>query len=484
MDDKMRKTIKVLFFGAGKIGRHWLRQSRDFGVMPEGILDNSRDLWGTVCDNVMIYSPDKLKEFSFDYIFITCGKSDEIILQLLELGLPENKLVVGSHNILNHLLYYATENMVPIDETRTSNKESGRRKVIFDLYNGMVLGGVESWSYGLAKALNKQGYEGKYLTTDAFGPIVMDETYPSYMLKYSEIKQNRDKLETCVNEIAKNLPCTIICNFPQYILWAACVAKHLYPEQVRIIAVQHSDDPAYYYVYTLWEKYLDRCMVISSRIKENLLSFGMEQNKIRYLDWQVSCKETLDRTWRKEGMSLQVGYAGRVTMMPKRLDLFFTLAEMLKREKVDFQITIAGAGDYGETLQERIIKENLQEHMAFMGHIKRENIPDFWQKQDIMISCSEIEGHSISQAEAMAEGAVPVITDVSGARDDVTDGYNGFVAAIGDIEEMAEKISYLYHNPEVLETMGIRAHDTIYNRQKDMDQTVFWEELLEEVWQS
>ena len=160
------------------------------------------------------------------------------------------------------------------------------------------------------------------------------------------------------------------------------------------------------------------------------------------------------------------------------------LAEMLKRKKVNFNITIAGAGDYSEILQERIKEEKLQDQIDFIGRIERENIPDFWQKQDVMISCSEWEGHSISQAEAMAEGVVPVITDVSGARDDVTDGYNGFVVAIGDIETMAEKISYLYYNPEKLEAMGIRAHDTIYNRQKDMDQTVFWDELLEKVWHS
>ena len=225
-------------------------------------------------------------------------------------------------------------------------------------------------------------------------------------------------------------------------------------------------------------------MVISSRIEEKLVSFGMEKKRIGHLEWQVSCKKIMDRTFRKEGVPLQIGYAGRITVMPKRLDLFFVLAEMLKRKKVDFHITIAGAGDYSEILQERIKEEKLQDQINFIGRIEREYIPDFWRKQDIMISCSEWEGHSISQVEAMAEGVVPVITDVSGTRDDVTDGYNGFVIAIGDMETMAEKISYLYYNPEELDAMGIRAHDTIYNWQKDMDQTVFWDELLEKVWHS
>lgn len=383
---------------------------------------------------------------------------------------------------MNHMLYYASENMTNIDKTNMLNNAHGRRIVLFDLYNGMVLGGVEAWSYDLAKCLDKQGYQGKYLTTDAAGPIVTDETYPAYILRYREVERNYDKIETCIKEITKNLPCTIICNFPQHIFWAACIAKRLYPEQIRIVAIQHSDDSLYYNAFTRWQKYIDRCMVISSRIEEKLLAFGMEQTKIGHLEWQVPCKKIIDRMWGKKSALLQIGYAGRVTIRPKRVDLFFTLAEMLKRRNADFQITIAGAGDYTTTLQERIQEENLQDHMVFMGRIERENIPDFWKKQDIMISCSQWEGHSISQAEAMAEGVVPVITDVSGARDDVTDGYNGYVVDIGDIETMAEKISYLYHNPSVLKQMGIQAHDTIYHRQKDKNQAAFWEELLEDVW--
>ena len=101
-----------------------------------------------------------------------------------------------------------------------------------------------------------------------------------------------------------------------------------------------------------------------------------------------------------------------------------------------------------------------------------------------MVSCSEWEGHSISQSEAMAEGAVPVITDVSGARDDVTDGYNGYVVDVGDIDALADRIQKLYLDRTKLKQMSIRAHDTICKRQKDMDQTVFWDDLIGKVWQA
>ena len=92
-------------------------------------------------------------------------------------------------------------------------------------------------------------------------------------------------------------------------------------------------------------------------------------------------------------------------------------------------------------------------------------------------------GHSISQSEAMAEGAVPVITDVSGARDDVADGGNGYVVEVGNIEAIACRIQELYYDRNKLEEMGTCAHNTIYERQKDNDQAEFWDQLIKKVWQ-
>ena len=115
--------------------------------------------------------------------------------------------------------------------------------------------------------------------------------------------------------------------------------------------------------------------------------------------------------------------------------------------------------------------------------MERKNIRDFWSRQDIMVSCSEWEGHSISQSEAMAEGAVPVITDVSGARDDVADGGNGYVVEVGNIEAIACRIQELYYDRNKLKEMGTCAHNTIYERQKDNDQAEFWDQLIKKVWQ-
>lgn len=41
----------------------------------------------------------------------------------------------------------------------------------------------------------------------------------------------------------------------------------------------------------------------------------------------------------------------------------------------------------------------------------------FWKGQDVFVNVSEYEGTSLSMLEAMGYGCVPVVTDVSGARE-------------------------------------------------------------------
>lgn len=473
---------KIYFFGAGRIGKYWLQCLKEFGAIPEGFVDNNQSLWGRECEGIPIYAPDRLQTIAFDYVAVTCKDAEPIYQQLLEMGIEEEKILAQYHKFRNYLFYYAIKNYMPKGYMTDKNKVNSRPKVLFDLQNGMVLGGVETWSYELAKQLNEKGIGGAYLTTDSVPANCGDITYPAHRFRYRECREEKEKLEMAIRVIAENLPCTVICNFPQYIFWSACIAKKRYPEQVRIIAVQHSDDKTYYEAYGLWQESIDQCLVISSLIEDTLVAYGMSRNKMKRIGWQVSCDKILSRLWSGEEYPIQIGYAGRVTVTLKRVDLLLKIALKLKEKGIRFCLNIAGTGDYAETLNRCIQDEDLGDYINMTGYVDRNKIPAFWLGQDIMISCSEREGHSISQSEAMASGAVPIITDVSGARDDVIDGCNGFVVPVGDLDTLVNRICELYHERDVLEQMGKNAHKTIYERQKEMNQAAFWDSLLTEVW--
>lgn len=45
--------------------------------------------------------------------------------------------------------------------------------------------------------------------------------------------------------------------------------------------------------------------------------------------------------------------------------------------------------------------------------------------------------------EAMSYECVPVVTDVSGAREFIAEGKNGYICSIGDLPEISERLESL-----------------------------------------
>ena len=143
-------------------------------------------------------------------------------------------------------------------------------------------------------------------------------------------------------------------------------------------------------------------------------------------------------------------------------------------------MVIAGEGEYSGRLEEQIRVMGLSEYVSFMHRIQEEMIPEFWKSVDLCLCPSEWEGHSISLCEAMAQGAVPIATDVSGVRDDIKDTVNGFVVDVGDLFEIVNKIKLLSENRELLYDMGTSAYITMKKRNENAGDDELVELLLGE----
>jgi glycosyltransferase involved in cell wall biosynthesis len=266
----------------------------------------------------------------------------------------------------------------------------------------------------------------------------------------------------------------VVSDFGGTFFYGACIAKKSCPGKMKHIVVIHSDADSMYDRYAAMQEYIDKCIVISRKMITELQKRNFSTDKIYYLNWDIKCEEKLGRAYAPKGMPLRIGYAGRLTVHIKRLDLCVEVARELKRRGVPFLFQLAGVGDYSEQMKAEIQKAYLCEEMELLGYIERQDIDTFWQKQDIMISCSEHEGHSISQMEAMAAGAVPIVMDVSGAQDDITDSENGFIVEQGDICEMVNKICSLNEDRMLLQTMGSKAHESIYLKMQESKGNRLW----------
>lgn len=465
---------KIVFWGCGKIGKEVLLLWDNLHIVPDYFCDSSSVLWGKKINNIEILSPEKLYRLKKEVVvFITTSQYSDIKSRLLDNGIPETEIVIADGVSAAEMIYRLSD-ILSRFLYKCSDITCEKYECLIDLSVGMVLGGVERWSYSLADVFNILKMKSAYLMFENSQKNVIDDKIPTLIIEDREKIQIIDAISYIVGSGTK----AVICNFPYAIMIGACMVKRYINPKLKIISVLHSDDEIYYRTLLTWEKYIDVCLTISKKIKETLLEKGFPLHKIQDLYWKISCDGKANRQYTPKNLPIKIGYAGRISINPKRVDLILEIGERLRKNHIAFQIELAGIGEYEEDLKKEIKKRNLQNNIRYIGMVEHEYIMKFWKDQDICISCSEWEGHSISHSEAMAAGAVLVITDTSGARDDVEEGINGFVVDIGDIDTLVERIIYLDRHRECLREMGSRSIEKVIARNKYMDPKSYWRSLL------
>ena len=476
----MGRMSTIVFWGAGKIGKHMLELWRQFGVRPDYFTDNSETSWGTCYYGIKVISIEELKRMEDVQILITCNQIDSISAQASAYGISSQSILKGNtvNDMLDFWILHMPEKLrwdITHKERADSKKESAFC-VLFDVQQGFVLGGVEAWVLQMAEELSTQGTHVKFITSDRLGWVNKENDNRVIQLDHWEDLSEDVKFIKSLAEIRKNTPCNIVCNFPFYTYKAACIAKILWPQEVNLIAVVHNDEAVYYDQYIQMQEIIDHCLVTCDAMEARFIQGGMPKEKIGRIAWEIPCEDPLNRTYSKAGQPIHIGYAGRIVIIQKRMDLLIEIIKKLREADIEFQLELAGAGEYEEEMKKILSDFSSQVH--FKGCLAREQMAEFWKHQDIGINCSDFEGRCISKAESMAAGAVPVITDTSSAKDDVREGYHGFVVPVGDVEGMVEKICYLYHHREQLEIMGRRSHEFIRKENEENNVLHMWNKIL------
>lgn len=89
-----------------------------------------------------------------------------------------------------------------------------------------------------------------------------------------------------------------------------------------------------------------------------------------------------------------------------------------------------------------------------VGHVPQAELYKYYSQGSVFVIMSVEEGLALVQPQAMACGLPVVATVATGAEDIVRDGEDGFVIPVGGVEELKEKLTYFYENPEEQKRMG------------------------------
>lgn len=112
----------------------------------------------------------------------------------------------------------------------------------------------------------------------------------------------------------------------------------------------------------------------------------------------------------------------------------------------DALLVLAGNGPREAFLRNYIREKGLENNVKMIGYVT--NLQDYQHIIDVQVCCSKREGLPLNVVESMLSGN-PVIASINrGHRELIENGRTGFLVAVNDSEEMAEKVLLMLSNNE------------------------------------
>ncbi|MDQ0271056.1 N-acetyl-alpha-D-glucosaminyl L-malate synthase BshA [Cytobacillus purgationiresistens] len=105
--------------------------------------------------------------------------------------------------------------------------------------------------------------------------------------------------------------------------------------------------------------------------------------------------------------------------------------------KTDARLLLVGDGPLMNEVSKLVDDLSLSGRVLFLG--KQDNVEELYSISDLMLLLSEKESFGLVALEAMACGVPCIGTNIGGIPEVISDGRNGFICQLGDIEGIAEK---------------------------------------------
>ena len=165
---------------------------------------------------------------------------------------------------------------------------------------------------------------------------------------------------------------------------------------------------------------------------------------------------------KRNASTVKILWVARFLLL-KHPERMLQLASQLRREALDFQIDMIGAGPEYEKTYAQVQKQGLGDYVKLLGAIPNDEVLEAMRSHHISCFTSDKnEGWGAVLNEAMANGCCPVSSIETGSTPYlIKDGINGFSFSQRNENELFEKVKWLILHPTERERMSVEAYRTM-----------------------
>ena len=151
-------------------------------------------------------------------------------------------------------------------------------------------------------------------------------------------------------------------------------------------------------------------------------------------------------------------WCGRLDLTgAKRVDRILRIWKKLSKSHLDWKLYLLGNGNY--TLIKNLIRSHSIKNVKVIGFC---NAYDYYDKASILTLTSTTEGWGMVLVEAQQFGCVPIAFDsYDSIKEIIQNGETGFLIKPFNLNEYANRLSYIMEHSEVRERISIKAKESV-----------------------
>jgi N-acetyl-alpha-D-glucosaminyl L-malate synthase BshA len=201
-------------------------------------------------------------------------------------------------------------------------------------------------------------------------------------------------------------------------------------------------DPSYFGITKFSIEKSDGITAVSDTLREQTVEIFGVRNEIRVIKNFVNCDLYHPDNEKKGAAAYAPGgeklliHLSNFRPVKRVLDCIRILAEV--RKSVPARLLMAGDGPDRGPAEHLARSLKVDQHVMFLG--KQNHVERLIPLAHVLLMPSEMESFGLAALEAMACGVVPVATRVGGVPELITDGEDGYLEAVGDIEAQAARV--------------------------------------------
>lgn len=438
--------MKIVIFGIGGIYHGIQHCFLEGNAEIVALLDNSRQMLGTLVDGYSVDCPENIQRYQYDYIVITSNYAIEMRRQLVELG-------VCSRRIMHFLDYIGTlpakAPVVQIDDLKPC---------VLILSNNFGYHGGPMVCVNLARVLRQKSYRVTIAVPGAEQEFVQELSLEEGIEVI--VVENLDFLSIENLEWTSNYTYVLVNTF----VMAQCAIKLAQKRKVYLWLHESIDT---YAGYEYWHDEIrdgienDQLIIsaVSDAARKNFLTAYQTEKEIGILPYGIVDRYKRSDFCEENGITTFTVVAVHESL--KGVDVLLDALHFIPEEAMShcrfLFVGKARDNEYGRRIRNQI-DENA--NCEYLGELSREKLFEAYSGTDIVIIPSRRDSLPLVATEAMMLKKPCIISDATGTARYIKHKINGLVFESENKEELAERICWCLKNKDSLKLIAENARKT------------------------